>query len=825
MTRFSLLLAAVLLAQIAVPRASGQQTGRETLEQRLGERYANAAMTMLRVEPLTPQALHTAARLMELATSLDSSDAELWRLTLKIADLAEMDDLQDKAVRAIIRLDPADDVARLRRIRQIVEDAQTVDERVKVYERLLEPKRMEQLGNAVASRVAFDYALLLRREGRVSAFTEQLAKAVDLDPANRAAASLATGFFQSNVDDPYGEAELLMNLFLADPTTIDVQGALAQLAIGTGAYDAAARLYELLTNSSAAKGSRVPANLVADHAIALWGAGREQRALALIEQQQILMNQIERHRAMQEGDDTMPLDVAELDATLTPIIATVRAAILNRQNDPHARQAAELALQSYDESIAKYKQQVQQQAKQNPQGQAAQVDPKLIARSHLEQAWIAVWLHGDADRAVQYLDQAGAIEPLSDAARTRFDGWIALRRNEVDRAIELLGSVEDDDAARIGLAVAYLQQDRKRDAAGQLLQVARNQPGTLMGVWASDRLYELVGQRVPISDLARRLNELINTLPPYIDRFPQRPSELFSVRVHPAETTFGPFDPVVFNVELSNNARFPLAISPHGPIRPQIAMIPTARAVQRTRMPTLEPIVIDIDQRLRLEPKERVTIPVDLRRYNVGSLLESYMILGSFVRVRVIWNFRLSPSDTLEPGLLGDELETMFLRVEGARVDGAWINRMLDNIRVVDRPSDVNDLIMLTHVTNTLASDISQEDVERIDKEMRSTLADAYNQLEPAHQALVLSEIALSPFVEQLLEQARTSDNELVQLAFLLNCVQSGDDPMIAAGKRSEHPLVQLVATQLEQVAQIRAARQRMQEQQQQQQQQQGNPR
>jgi len=796
----------------------------ETLQRRLGERFANSAMTILRVEPVTPLALETAARLMELAASLDPDDVSMWRLTLKVADLAEIDAIQDKAVREIVRLDPADDVARLRRVSTAVERAQTVEQRTSVYERLLTEQSIEQMGPTVASRLAFDYALLLRREGRISAFTEQLSRAVELDPSNRAAASMATGFFQSNVDDVYAEAELMLNLFLADPSTVDVQAALAQLAIGVGAYNGAARMYQLVTDSRAAQGSGVPTDLVADHVIALWGAGRVNQALNLIDDEQIRSNASQRRRALQADEEKrFPLDVASVEGVLAPTIATVRAAILDRQDDPHAPQAVEVALKSYDQTLQRYREALEQQRSMSEQELAQQrgrYDPKVIARSRLEQAWVAVWLNGDVDRAVEYLQQADAIEPLNEAARMRFEGWFAVRRGELERGIELLDSVQQDDpAAQLGLAVARLQQNRTRDAARHLLNVARSRAGTLMGAWSADYLYELVGGRVPISDTARRVNALIDTLPRYIDRFPRRPSELFAVRVHTSQPTFGPHEPIICTIELSNNAQFPLGISPEGPIQPQIALIPAIRVARHPRTPPLEPIVIDIDQRLRLDPGERVTVNVDLRRYNVGSLLESYMILGALVRMKALWNFRLSPAGTLAPGLLGGEVDVMPVRVDGARVTGQWLERTLDNISDIDRPSDVNDLIMLTHVPATSISEITREQAQRLNQESRTAAVEAFRQLSPKQQALVLSEMALSPFVGPILEHARSSDHRLVQLAYLLNCTRVLDDPMIEVGRRSDDPLIRLVARQLDSVAALQQLQKFMQRQRQQQQQ------
>ena len=53
-----------------------------------------------------------------------------------------------------------------------------------------------------------DLALLYRRQGFTSAFAEALAEATALDPSNRQAAALATGYFRQNVDTRLEDLEL-----------------------------------------------------------------------------------------------------------------------------------------------------------------------------------------------------------------------------------------------------------------------------------------------------------------------------------------------------------------------------------------------------------------------------------------------------------------------------------------------------------------------------------------------------------------------------------------------------------------------------------------
>ncbi len=787
---------------IAVLSGQGwsQQGAVDATATRLAQRLAASALTILSIKPITPQTLETAAGIFGAASELAPEDVELWRLTLNVADLAEDIELQRKAIRAIVELDPEDDVVRLRRLLEVVESAQTVEQRVAVYDRLLAPQRIDELGKAVASRLALDYALLLRREGRVTAFGEKLALAVSLDTSNRAAASLAAGFFRSNVNDPYGETELLINLFMADPTTIDVQAAIAQLALGSGAYDAAARMFLLMSNCYIAQGDVPSTDIVADHVIALWGAGQVDKAMQLIEQRQQAFNAVAQARALQEESNKTPLDVTEVSGLLSPTLSTVRAAVLERERDPHALEALRLALQSYDKVL---------EAARNAEKPPAADE---FAAGYLEMAWLAAWLGRDAERAEDLMHQAESLAPMSESARAKFDGWLALRRGDFALAADHFARTDPDDhAALIGRALVLQQQNQMGGAARLLLRVAREQPGTIMGVWSANVLFATIEKRVAISETARKIQSLVDSVPTYIDRFPVNPGELFSVRVHADRTTVGPGDPIILNIELSNNSRIPLGIDPEGPIQPQIALLPTLRIAQQSKLPPMDPIIIDIDQQLRLEPKQRIIIPIDLRHYDVGSVMESFVLLGSFVRVKAVWNFRIVTGNSLQPGLLGGETETLNFRVNGVRVTLPWIEQAMRDIEIVDRPGDVDTLIMLTHLPNHFLPDVSKEALQPISEKLPAALASAFDTLDPLRQALVLSEMSPGPVATDLLRSAQSSEHQVVQIAYLLSTLQLGNDPMLLAGLRSDDPLVRKIAEQMQLLAKRREAAQRQQ--------------
>ena len=139
-------------------------------------------------------------------------------------------------------------------------------------------------------------------------------------------------------------------------------------------------------------------------------------------------------------------------------------------------------------------------------------------------------------------------------------------------------------------------------------------------------------------------SRLIASIPSVVDRFPDEPTLAVSLRVTPAKTTFGPYEPIIVNIEITNNAPMPLAIERGGPIQPQIAIFCSVQMSRERALPDVPPIIVDFDRRLRLEPREELIIPVDLRRSVLGTVLNERPLRGAMLAVVGILGFRLTPA-------------------------------------------------------------------------------------------------------------------------------------------------------------------------------------
>ncbi|MHC5023326.1 MAG: tetratricopeptide repeat protein [Planctomycetota bacterium] len=759
-------------------------------ERHLAVEIERAAMVFLDGSVINVETIDAALLLLDEAVACDPENIDLWRTILTLTSLAEREDATANALRRVIELDPTDEMARLRRLAEFVDRGQTVETRIEAYGKLLAPATRAQLGPAVSSRLALDLAHLYRRAGDVDAFSQWLGEAVALDPSNRAAAALAAGYFRLLVDDPYGEAELLVSLILADPTDPGSLATLAELLLRHGAFRSAARIYRLAASCQRIREGAASSDLLADFAIALWAGGESIEALAMIRDHQQRVNEDMRLRLRIEHPETPLAEITGSEQPLTPTIAAVRALILTEAGDERGDGAVTRLIDSFEREIELA------QATDPP-------DEQAIATFRLQLALVLVWAGREPARVNELLAAAETFQPLSEIAQRRFGGWRVLQSGDPVSAETMLSThAESDPASALGLAMALLQQDRPADAARQFLALARAEPGTLLGAWAVNSLAEIVGQRTPVSDLAARLDALIDTIPRQFDRLPESPTFAVSLRLRPRRLTTDPYEPIIVDIELSNHSRHPLAIDRDGPIRPQVLLRPTAQLLTGRPAEDFSSVIVDLDRRLRLDPGETLVVPFDLRRTWVGRVMNEYAVAGGLIQLEAILNFTTNASGSFTPDLLGSRTEARLIRVEGVRADEVWMRDAAERVRDPATPDRLRTLALLCNLLGTGGGRGVNpiEMSEAVRTAAAAAVAEVFPTLSPASQAwlLAVSPQGATPEAATLEDLARRSDERLVRLAYLLFHLDGPDDPMIDAARRSGDPLLAAVADALQ---------------------------
>ena len=786
---------AVMTPQAAVEEESSIPGPDARLEEagrlRLARLVTRTALELLRLAEPTASDYRVALALSEWATELAPNWLEGWRTFLQIASVAESVDDQGperlrRALSAIVRIDPRDEVARLRLLSLAVDRYGTVEERVAAYERLLAPENLSKLGGPVASRLAFELALLLYRNGDVDGFAARLAEAVALDPANPAATEMAAGFLRYRVGDPVGEAELALAAAVANPSNLEPLQTLATICLSNGAFVASQRLYGLVLPLMPVQRQAI-AEASAGLALSEWALGAAPAAIAIIDRRQNELDQIARAEARVQDPD---FDLAEADKIRVPPnrqLSTLKAAILRSVGSPEADAAvgeALLAIRVEADLMAR-------------QGESPQVG-RSIAELALESVGMLLWLGADVDGAVGMYEQLVESVRIGDSARARIEGWIALRRGDAAKAVELLEPLAAVDAiSSLGLAQAYLDLDRRSDAARQYLEIWRRVPGSAMGVWSRDRLAELLGRPVPPSTTAESLEALVRGLPRTYDRLLSERERAVGVMIRPKKTPFGPLEPVEVDVEITNLTDLPLSISSAGPIEPNLAIIANATVSQLERPVASPPLVVPISGVLRLEPRERVVVPVDLSLTAFGEVLDRTALSGSTVGCRALTNFRPVSGGALQPAVLGAKTESPQIRVDGIRVSAGWVENALAAIATPDGDEGLIFMNLLAAVgaATDNATEAPPEEFASLN-EIWPRMNAAWQQLDPASRGWLLASFPAIPSkgVAEIVELARSSREPETVLGYLLGRVRTPDDPVLLEAIASGDPRLEIVA-------------------------------
>jgi len=754
-------------------------------------RYAS---DVLAVPPLSIEAIQASALFINEAVKLDPGNVEIAHKQLLIAILTEEEEYIDQAVRHLLELTPGDQVAQLRRLVMAVDQFNVAEERIQAYEFLLQTSNMDELGPVISSRLAFNLAMLYRQTGNRDGFARLLGESMTLDPFYAEAMAVGAGYFQTRVSDPVASIELLVSLLLSDLADTSTPAVLANMLMQHGAYEAARRMYSLAIDDLVANKQTPPNDLLADLAVSMWASGDTESALALIQIRQQELDELYRSMTEESQPGLSPLELARLEAPITPTLATVRAVISSGSDADTAADGMASARESYLNAI--------HILKSNDIG-----NEKDQASAILELAWLQLWLGSNTDEAEAHIEGAQAITPLSEEARARFDGWLLLRQGFPGDALTVLEPLADiDPAARLGLAVAYQEQGQLQEAARSYLSITRETPGTLLGIWSSIRLQDMLGTRLPPTEESAAMTALVNAIPKAVDRYPLDPRLALSFSIKTSERDMQPYEPVTVEIEIVNNTPFPMAMSPEGPIRELILLQPEIRIGGMNNI-KFGPIVIDVGRRLRLEGHERVTLTVDLRATWVGRMLNIFPLTGASVLTSGTINFKarnntISKNTVFYPGLLGTEVSGTPARVDGVRVDDQWVSHIVSSANTDELKSEnIIELALLASVVKDNANmNVTYPITQNILDGGIQAILDSFPRMDVVQKAWFLSVVSSSKEIHSIQERAIVGQDRLVSMILLIRLLEESDNllilesPTLLNAFNSTDPAVQSLA-------------------------------
>ena len=768
---------------------------------------------------LAPQ-LELAYGLARVATELDPGSASVWRRLLELSmvlenDLSGVDQVRLQAIEKLVELEPDDEVMRLRRLLDKIEAQPTAQKRADLYRVLLEPENLDKLGLDAGARIAYDLALLQQRIGNMDASALRLAQAVQLDPSFPQAADMAAGFFRSVAPTPIDEAELLAIAFTASPGDAVIARSLADLVLAAGAYASAEELYDLVSLLYPTA-SPIQDLLVADRMLALWGERRNDDARDLAER--ATRSRAFRIKQNMRMDGVDLAVIQDMVVPPAPGVAQVLAVIEARDGDRIQRdQAVATLFRSYQfdlKEIDRVADSVQENPDLTDEQRSNVLDSIEAQRAGLyaDQAWARAWFGwtpstigrdnetDDDTRAPLSLDDLlkGALrgEAIDETQENVIRGWAAMEKEDFEQARILLSpAIDGSPYAEAGIALLDEAEGNRKEAARAYLKVYNARPGTLVGLWCRSRLESILDTRIPETEQAKLMGEMLRaTLPDAVARLIRDPKHgVLSLTVEPESLRFSAFEPVILNIRLTNVSALKLAIGPDAPISPTIAIVPdVADVVGRDSDTSVDrPLIISIDRKFALEPQESIEVSVDLTSTPLANDLALASIFGGSFKMRGVVNYKVTPSGSIDAGEFGREGMSPVFRVDGIDpLEGDRLEAIIEQMRSARTVSDAKDIAaMLQLVIAPPGMAILTED------SIRLSTQDACLALPPNARAWAMSQLLPgSQGVVRLVDRLVADGTNASMALALARFSGTQTSNAIVVGMTSNDPLVKMMA-------------------------------
>ena len=778
----------------------------------LAEEFTRIARMATMTEPLTTTAINAAVALAVEATVLTPDNPSVWRVLHEVAQMADRQDLSLQAIENLLRVEPHQPSAQLARLREVINSSQTVDQRMSLYEQLLSESRRQELDSSVAARLALDAAFLQQQLGDINQFARWLAESVALDPSYPDAVMLATGFFGDESADTYRRAELLSSAMLSNIRDTTTHVALAEFLMAFGDYKDARQLYEIILGEGASDPKLISDNLLADIVLSQWATGDSIAAMDTIMSRQIAVDETFRKQTKSQQPRISPLELARIHAPLVPKLAVVRAAVYA---DQHDKQQAETALDAAMSSL------IALSKIYEAQGASAIL---RVVELYIQAAWVSLWLGEDPEMAIQFIEQAETAATLDPAEKQRLDGWIALRQGDIATTKLMLAPLKENHAAKAGMALAYLSEGNKRDAALELLAIAKSQGGTVLGVWSRNQLQKIVGTTFDIRPEVEELQQLMSGVLETMNTFILDPRPPVGLDIRPHKKTFTPFQPILVQIVITNNTTVPLTISTNGPIQP-LVLIEAIIESPGTQQPLFPPIIVSIDRELSIKPRAKTTIEIDLRNYWIGGLLNANPLRGASIALKGTVNFKAREATTregsltlvYEAGMLGKRDLADPFRVDGVRLNDVWLKQAIEDAGDVTDVQKLISFVLLTWVVGDevgvkieepLITPPPGEEITPLEEGERHPLQDqaiatilsGFQKLSATEQSWVLTTMSDDPSIEAVVRMLKEPEGTISKMAWILRFAspfvpdEALDDTNLLLALQSENIQVKTVA-------------------------------
>lgn len=643
--------------QPGVASAAGSITVNESwLNQYAARSIARLALMDARVRvPPSADDLAITLGMLRAARTYTPDDAELLRLEIETASVAGDQQAVIAATRELVKLDPNDAVAQLRLISARITEQQTAESRLAMYDRLL-GSGGSGLDGSIRSRLALDAALLARERGDDRLFAERLKQSLALDSTNKEAALLALTEYSSRINDAEGRCQLISNLILSDPLDPQIQRQFAKELAQAGAYVQSQRFLALAEALYTSGQYRPDEHFDVEMWASRWAVEGGQTVLRELEKR---LSTARFHGESQNRRADLDPTISRTDLNdirLNPVMERLRVIVADAIADSAALDVIRSEFAGSEKIVL-----------DTPNKLERNVLPEQVAGvklaagvSVLEYQILRLWFNLDIDQVAANVETAKSFGVTDDSPSLKtVRAWQLLREGKPQEALDAFALLQDAEfevlrsraigdiePAKVGYAMSLEALGRHSEAADVYRQLSVTRSLDAVGLWAAARLERMGGSNPERERLGKRLAEIADAIPKYLEDMALSPNAFMAMTVTPKQTTISGTDPILLTIKLRNRAKIPLGVGTDRPINTQLLLQPglDIQSAPMAMFATPEPVTLD--RRFRLGPGESMEFTVWADPGYTGWLAQSGIARAVRQRFRVIQGYL--PSDSGE---------------------------------------------------------------------------------------------------------------------------------------------------------------------------------
>lgn len=732
--------------------------------------------------------LDAAAILMEEATALIPDDPQLWKHMASLQDQRGNQSGWSQAIRRYLKLKPSDDVALYDLLIYRASQEQTLNARQAYIERVLTQSPRGALSDPLQSRLAIYLALAAREQGDTSMMLHWLKQAVKLDSTNIAAAQLTFELLVENDAAPERLIQGLFRLLEASPGDPAVRLDMAERCFDEALYRRAAQQYDMAAQLS---GGGLEPKMFEPWISCLLATGQPRAALRLLYDLEAMV----RDANPQQNDLTQwPGDGEDQPEVELPVSTLLLWLIASPSDDmPNAERDLWNRL-----------------LKLKKNGSMATCEAGTFPQS-------MVWLGALYSPILD--DVTALINSMPADARNRqlAEAFLAYRQGDNSAAAQMFDQLDaDDPVVQYGTALLLDPRDGQTSA---MQKIARDQPGTLVGVLAANAVSQT--SELPNSTvLGVKIEQMIRGISRRLWYTDLQQDPWIVLRVNMDEGRYGYLQPMTCHVRVSNNARAPLGIGV-GRAMPAEGVLAVTATVNGRQIGRVPPIVFELMDQLRVSMDAPLRTSVRLDRTVLGSLLVDRPELSFNLRItcvlapNVLDNLAVVPAPTgvarrihsvFRVGLNATPqlLDRWIQQVDDHTAPNARLRAIARLCKIVPledvqqdeqkKAQTIGEMIVIEGEQGRQARrglTEEQKMLRQLQLRAVNTITRRFEDMSEMDQAWVVrfippvSEGETSTY-EQVLATAAQSDQPLVRMMYLAAHVQNVDDPSLTSAMQSD---------------------------------------